>query len=159
MLSLGIIRSSQSGYASPVVLVPMPDKSWRFCVDYRKLNQHTKSDKFPLPNIDECLSRMKGAKYFEKLDLAAGYWQIPMHEADVEKTAFVTPLGLYEFTVMPFGLKTAPATFQRMMDRLVGDMSNVLIYLDDILIHARSIDELLDGMSKYSRSLQVQISS
>ena len=153
MLSLGIIRPSQSGYASPVVLVPKPDKSWRFCVDYRKLNQHTKSDKYPLPNIDECLSRMKGAKYFAKLDLAAGYWQIPMHEADVEKTAFVTPLGLYEFTVMPFGLKTAPATFQRMMDRLVGDMNNVLIYLDDILIYAKSINELLENMSMVFKKL------
>ena len=104
MLNLGIIRPSRSQYASPVVLVPKPDKSWRFCVDYRKLNNHTKSDKYPLPNISECLTKMKGAKYFAKFDLAAGYWQIPMAEEDIEKTAFVTPLGLYEFTVMPFGL-------------------------------------------------------
>ncbi len=153
MLTLGIIRPSKSPYASPVVLVPKPDKSWRFCIDYRKLNQHTKSDKYPLPNIDDCLSRMKGAKYFAKLDLAAGYWQIPMHEADIEKTAFVTPLGLYEFLVMPFGLKTAPATFQRMMDRLLGDLRQVMIYLDDVLIYAESITSLMDIMEEVFKRL------
>ena len=143
MLKLGIIRKSSSEYASPVVLVPKPDGSWRFCVDYRKLNNHTKGDKYPLPNISECLSRMKGAKYFAKLDLSSGYWQIPMHPNDIDKTAFVTHYGLYEFTVMPFGLKTAPATFQRMMDRLLGDMMDVMIYLDDVLIMGTSIDDLL----------------
>ena len=148
MLELGIIRRSKSNYASPVVLVPKPDGSWRFCVDYRKLNTHTKSDKYPLPNIDECLSRMKGAKYFAKLDLSSGYWQIPMAEDDIEKTAFVTPHGLFEFIVMPFGLKTAPATFQRMMDRLFGDMDNVMIYLDDVLVYAESIDIVLDKLKE-----------
>ena len=146
MLKLGVIRKSSSGYASPVVLVPKPDGSWRFCVDYRKLNNHTKGDKYPLPNIDECLTRMKGAKYFVKLDLSSGYWQIPMKAEDVEKTAFVTPFGLYEFTVMPFGLKTAPATFQRMMDRLLGDLNKTMIYLDDVLIYAESIETMLETM-------------
>ena len=78
-----------------MVLVPKPDGSWRFCVDYRKLNQHTKGDKCPLLNIDDCLTRMKGAKYFAKLDLSSGYWQIPMNEADIENTAFITLGRLY----------------------------------------------------------------
>jgi hypothetical protein len=154
MLKLGVIRRSKSNYASPVVLVPKPDSTWRFCVDYRKLNTHTKSDKYPLPNIDECLSRMKGAKYFAKLDLSSGYWQIPMAKEDIEKTAFVTPMGLYEFLVMPFGLKTAPATFQRMMDRLFGDLDNVMIYLDDVLVYSDNIQDMLQTLEQVFNRLQ-----
>ena len=143
MLDLGIIRRSKSQFSSGVVLVPKPDGSWRFCVDYRELNKNTKSDCYPIPNIQECLSKLEGAKYFAKIDLAAGYWQIAMDEKDVEKTAFITQDGLYEFTTMPFGLKTAPATFQRMMDEVLGNLLHefAIVYLDDILIIAKSMDE------------------
>ena len=143
MLELGIIRKSTSNYSSPVVLVPKPDGSWRFCIDYRKLNKLTKSDSYPLPNIQDCLSRMQGAKYFAKFDLAAGYWQIPMAEEDIEKTAFITPFGLFDFLVMPFGLKTAPATFQRMMDRLLANIDKVVVYLDDVLVYGDTIEEVI----------------
>ena len=146
MLDLGIIRRSKSEYASGVVLVPKPDGSWRFCVDYRELNKNTKSDCYPIPNIQDCLSKLEGAKCFAKIDLAAGYWQIAMDEKDVEKTAFITQDGLYEFTTMPFGLKTAPATFQRMMDEVLGNILHefAIVYLDDILIFASSMDELVE---------------
>ncbi len=142
MHRLGIIRESNSDYASPVVLVPKPDGTWRFCVDYRKLNSVTKSDSYPIPNVHDSLSKLHGAQIFAKIDLAAGYWQIPMHRSDIEKTAFVTPFGLYEYMVMPFGLKTAPATFQRMMDRVLRGISNTMVYLDDILVYAESFSEL-----------------
>ena len=154
MKDLGIVRNSKSDYASPVVLIPKPDGSWRFCVDYRKLNKHTKLDSYPLPNIQECLSKLLGAKFFAKFDLAAGYWQIAMHNGDIERTAFITPQGLFEFTVMPFGLKTAPATFQRMMDKLFSDMDKVIIYMDDLLAFGNSMEELLVNIDRVFYTLE-----
>ena len=112
MLDMGVIRRSKSPWSSPVVIVPKPDGTARFCIDYRKLNKITRKDTYPLPRIDDLLEAFRGCKWFTSLDLAAGYWQVPMELKDIEKTAFITPDGTYEFLVMPFGLCNAPATFQ-----------------------------------------------
>ena len=116
MLKADVIRPSVSPWASPIVLVTKKDGDVRFCVDYRKLNQVAKFDAYPMPRTEELIDTIGPAEVISTLDLAKGYWQIPMDEGSKEKTAFTTPFGLYEFQVMPFGLHSAPATFQRMMN-------------------------------------------
>ena len=111
MLQQGVIEPSQNPWASPVVLGKKRDGSYRFCVDYRRLNSITKMDVFPLPRIDDTLDLLSKAKFFTTLDLASGYCQVKMHPESREKMAFATWSGLYQFVVMPFGLCNAPATF------------------------------------------------
>nr|CAH0098669.1 unnamed protein product [Daphnia galeata] len=145
MLNDDVIELSNSPWAAPVVLVKKPDGTWRFCVDYRKLNSVTTKDVYPLPRIEDALSRMDGSRYFTILDMQSGYWQVAMSEEDRLKTAFVTADGLYHFKVMPFGLTNAPATFQRMMDVLLAGLkwNSCLVYLDDIVVFSKSIEEHL----------------
>ena len=136
LLENGVIEESTSDWASPIVVVKKKDGSNRICVDYRKLNAQTKFDAYPMPRIDEMLDAVGKSQYLTTLDLSKGYWQVPMDDADKEKTAFTSPLGLLQFTVMPFGLSGAPATFQRLMDKILrGTEDYAGVYLDDIIVY------------------------
>lgn len=150
MLTRNVIRPSTSPWASPVVLVTKKDGSIRFCVDYRRLNKITRKDVYPLPRIDDALDCLQGAEFFSSLDLRSGYWQVPMADADRSKTAFVTPDGLYEFNVMPFGLCNAPATFERMMDNVLRGLKwkTCLCYLDDIVVFSSDFDTHLERLKQ-----------
>ena len=146
MLKQNVIRKSKSPWSSPVTLVKKKGGEWRFCIDFRKVNSVTKKDSYPIPRIDEMLDRYRESSWFTSIDLAAGYWQVPMKEEDKEKTAFVCSRGFYEFNVMPFGLTNAPATFQRMMDEVLQeerDEEFVIVYLDDIMINSKNFEEHL----------------
>ena len=153
MEAAGIIRRSSSPWSSPLHMVRKPDGSWRPCGDYRRLNTQTVPDRYPLPNTADFSTRLQGCKYFTKLDLTKGYYQVPMLPEDVPKTAVVTPFGMFEWLRMPFGLRNAGCTFQRMMDQIFGDLPYCFVYLDDILIasttreahleHVRSVLDLL----------------
>lgn len=116
MLRKGIIEHSDSPWCAPVVLVKKKDGDWRFCVDYRRLNEVTVKDAYPLPRIADSLSRLEGSRYFSIMDLQSGNHQVPLKESDRPKSAFITADGLFQFKVMPFGLTNAPGTFQRAMD-------------------------------------------
>ena len=134
--------------------------SLRICVDYRRLNAVTKLDAYHLPRIDDLLDQLGSAKYFTTLDLAAGYWQISVAESPIEKTAFTTPHGLFEFRVMPFGLTNAPAVFQRLMSRVLSGLNPlegpdfVAIYIDNVLIFSRSLEDHLQHVEKVLDRLQ-----
>lgn len=143
MLKDDVIQPSTSPWASPVVLVKKKDGTLRFCVDYRKLNKITKKDVYPLPRIDDSLDRIRHARYFSSMDLRSGYWQIAVDARDREKTAFITPDGLYEFKVLPFGLCSAPATFQRMMDTVLSGLKwqSCLVYLDDVVVFSETLEQ------------------
>ena len=147
MLSSGIIRPSNSHWASPVVMVKEKDGSLRFCVDFRQLNAEAVKDGHPIPHIDNLLNALHGARWFSTLDLKSGYWQVPIQERDKEKTAFRTSSGqLFEFNQVLFGFCNAPATFSRLMDHVLAGLhwETCLFYLDDIIVFAATWEEHLD---------------
>ncbi|KAG6935318.1 hypothetical protein G0U57_015158, partial [Chelydra serpentina] len=149
MLQMGIIRPSSSAWASPVVLVPKPDGEIRFCVDYRKLNAVTCPDNYPMPRTDELLEKLGRAQFISTLDLTKGYWQVPLDESAKERSAFITHVGLYEFNVLPFGLRNAPATFQKLVDSLLAGLGeSAVAYLDDVAIFSDSWAEHLEHLQK-----------
>jgi len=144
LLAAGQIRPSTSPYASPVLFVKKKDGGLRMCVDYRALNNITIKNRYPLPRPDEIFDQLQRARIFiKKIDLRSGYWQIPVAKEDIQKTAFRTRYGHFEFTVMPFGLTNAPATFQALMNHILRPYLDkfVGVYLDDILVYSRNLDE------------------
>ncbi|KAK3703603.1 hypothetical protein QZH41_019157, partial [Actinostola sp. cb2023] len=156
LLDRNIIRESYSPFASPIVLVRKKNGSLRLCVDYRKLNEKTVKDAFPLPRIEESITSITDAKWFSTLDLASGFNQVAMDTEDRPKTAFSCPFGLFEYNRMPFGLKNAPSTFSRLMQRCLSDMVYVLllVYLDDIVVYSGTFEEHLERLEKLFNRLR-----
>lgn len=148
MMRKGGIRESFSPWSSPVVLVKKKNGEIRFCVDYRKLNEVTIKDSYPLLRIEDTLGALGGCQWFSTLDLASGFWQIPVKEVDKCKTAFATRMGLYEFNMMPFGLCNAPATFERLMERILRGINwrLCLVYIDDIIVGGKTVLESVERM-------------
>lgn len=169
MLRQGIIKESNSAYNSPIWVVPKKvdasgKRSWRIVIDYRKLNLNTIDDRFPIPNVEDIFDKLGKCVYFSKLDLAKGFHQIEMDKRDQHKTAFSTATGHYEFTRMPFGLKNAPATFQRMINRVLHEFINktCVVYLDDVLVFSTSLEEHINSLKLilrrlYDANLKIQL--
>jgi hypothetical protein len=143
LLQKGYIRPSISPWGSPVLFVKKKDGSLRMCVDYRQLNEVTIKNKYPLPRIDDLFDQLNGARVFLKIDLRTGYHQLKIWKEDIPKTAFTTRYGLYEFTVMAFGLTNAPAYFMSMMNKVFMDFLDkfVVVSIDDILIYSKDEEE------------------
>ena len=156
MLSMGVIEASTAAYASPVVMVKKPDGTTRVCIDYRKLNSITIFDPEPMPTAEEIFAKLAGDRFSSKFDLSKGYWQVPVREEDRDFTTFVCHRGLFRFKVMPFGLVNAPATFSRIMRRLLRDSFGLDNYLDDVLSHTvdwtRHLEVLRDFFERVRRA-------
>ena len=164
MLTGGQIEASDSPWSSPVVLVMKKDGGTQFCADYRQLNDAITKDAYPLPRIDDTLDMLAGKQWFSTLDLASGYWQVSLSQEARVKTAFATHSGLFQFRVMPFGLRNAPVTFERLMDRALQGLwwSRCLVYLDDIISFGSTFDGALANLTlifERLRSYRLQLKS
>ena len=158
LLALGVCRRGKSEWSSPLLVTTKPCCSpctcsqefpcggWRVCGDYRRLNNITPDDRYPVRNLQDFNNELRGKRYFSKVDLLKGYHQIPVAPGDVKKTAVITPFGLFVFPRCPFGLKNAGQDFQRLMDEILGDIPHVFVYLDDILIASESLEEHLKDL-------------
>ncbi|CAF4417489.1 unnamed protein product, partial [Didymodactylos carnosus] len=157
MFESGICEPSFGPWVSPVTLVPKKDSTLRFCVDFRKLNEVTVKDTYPIPRIDDTLDVLNGAKYFSTIDLSSGFWQVELDEESKDKTAFVTHEGIFQFNVMPFGLTNAPATFQRLMDLVVRGLKwdCCLVYLDDVIIDSPTFEHHLEDLHSVLERIKI----
>lgn len=144
MLKLNIIRESSSPWSSPILLVPKADGKYRFCVDFRRLNERTKKDRTPMPRIDDIFAEIGEARVFTSLDLLSGFWQVPLTSRAQEYTAFSVGNRHFEFVKTPFGLTGAPATFARLMQKILGGMPNTVVFGDDVLIFSSSEEQHLE---------------
>lgn len=154
MKKMGVIRPSTSPFSTPMVIVRKKDGSQRICLDFRKLNSLTVFNSEPMPAPDYIFSNISGSKFFSKIDLTKGYWQIPLSEHCKQYTAFPTQDGLYEFNVLPFGLVGAPATFNKLMRVVLNGLSGVQFFLDDILVHSKSWEEHLVSLGEVFKRLR-----
>ncbi|KAL0194735.1 hypothetical protein M9458_008307 [Cirrhinus mrigala] len=155
MKDLGVIEPSTSEWSSPIVIVPKKDGFLRVCIDFRKLNAQSKFDAYPMPRVDDLLEKIGKARYITTLDLCKGYWQVPLNPESRPYTAFRTPLGLFQFTVLPLGLHRAPATFQRLMDRVLQGCEDwSAAYMDDVVIHSNSWAEHLQHLQQTLKRIQ-----
>ncbi|KMQ84703.1 reverse ribonuclease integrase [Lasius niger] len=157
MEAAGVIEQSRSAWSSPVVVVKKKDGKYRFCIDFRKVNDVTEKDAYPLPQVTATLDKLRGARYLSTLDLKNGYWQVPLTPDSRPITAFTIPgRGLFQFRVMPFGLHSAPATFQRLLDAVIGPAlePHVFVYLDDIIVISSTFDEHLKLLAEVFRRLR-----
>ncbi|XP_042254131.1 uncharacterized protein LOC121887433 [Thunnus maccoyii] len=143
LLDAGVIRESESPFSSPIVVVRKKNGQVRLCIDYRRLNLQTIKDAYSLPKLEDTFCALNGSQWFSVLDLKSGFYQIEVEEADKPKTAFVCPLGFWEFNRMPQGVTNAPSTFQRLMEKCMGDMhlKDVLVFLDDLIVFSRTLEE------------------
>ena len=143
LMAKGYIRPSASPYAAPCLMVPKPGnpKELRLVIDYRMLNKQTIKDKYPLPDIQVMFDEMHGAKFFSSFDAVDGFWQVPMAPGDVEKTAFTTQMGSYEWLVMPQGLQNSPSQYQRRMQRALGHLPFVRIFIDDVVVFSNTLED------------------
>ena len=155
LLDNNLIEPSQSCWSSPCILIPKPDGSFRLYTDYRKINNITKTDTFPIPRFDDCIDNIGNAKFVTKLDLLKGFWQVPLTARAKEISAFVTCEGLYQYKVMPFSMKNAPATFQRLINKVITGLGGCEAYIDDVIVYSDSwetyleiLEELFDRLSE-----------
>ena len=146
MIELGVIERSESPYCSPVIIVKKKDNTNRFCIDFRVLNKITVFDAEPMPSMEQIFAKLAGYKFISKLDLSKGYWQIALSDRSKPYTAFQTPLGLFQFTVLPFGLVTAQASCSRLMRKLLQNLSNVDNFVDDIIIFTLTWQQHIDTL-------------
>ena len=136
------------------MLVPKPDQSYRFCTDFRKVNALTKADFYPLPRIEDCIDRVGQSRYVSKFDLLKGYWQVPLTERAKEVSAFVTPSGLYQYKVMPFGMRNAPATFQRLINSVIRGVKGCEAYIDDVIIYSDNWSDHLEQIRTFFKRIR-----
>ncbi len=153
MLQHGFATPRQSPWSSPCLLVPKSDSSYRFCTDYHRVNNLTKPDSFPLPRIEVCVDRVGSARYVTKLDLLKGYWQVPLTPRASDISAFVTPDNFIQYSVMAFGMRNAPATFQRLMGQVLSGVTNCEAYLDDVVIYSANWEDHLNSLHQVFRRL------
>ncbi|KAF1387781.1 hypothetical protein PFLUV_G00083510 [Perca fluviatilis] len=159
LLDNGLAVPSRSPWSSPCLLAPKPDGTSHFCMDYRKVNAVTVPDSFPLPRMEDCIDSI-GPAVISKLDLLKGYWQVPLTSRESEISAFVTPDNFLQYTVMPFGVRNAPATFQRLMSLVLGNIKNCNVYLDDVVVydwasHIASLTEVFQRLVDASLTLNL----
>ena len=164
-MNAGLIEPANTEWASLVVLVPKKDGSLRFCVDYRRLNAKKRADSYPLPRMDHCIDSLGDASVCTTLDCSSGYWQIPVAPADCDKTTFTTRMGTFRYLRMTFGLRGAPATFQRAPDIIISRVrwQICLVYLDDVIVfsrtqveHAKHLDAVLGFLKSAGISLKLK---